>query len=205
MQEHTISTLFLDIGGVLLTNGWDRSSRKLATEKFNLDLAEMEERHHLTFDIYEMGKITLDEYLKRAVFYTKRDFSPDDFKSFMYDQSKPYEETIEYFKELKVKHRLKVIAVNNEGRELNEYRIKKFGLHELYDAFVSSCYVELRKPDVDIFNLACDIAQSMPQQAMMVDDRAMFAEVAGSIGIMELHFEGLDAAKEKIKATRFHY
>jgi putative hydrolase of the HAD superfamily len=203
MKGEQIGKLFLDIGGVLLTNGWGGSSRKLAAEKFNLDFKEMDERHHLTFDTYEMGKLTLDQYLKRLVFYEPRDFSVDDFKKFMFEQSKPFPENIEFFKELKAKHKLHVIAVSNEGRELNEYRIKTFKLHELFDAFVSSCYVKFRKPDTDIFHIACDIAHTLPSQTLMIDDRLMFVEVARSVGIHAMQYTSLESIKEKISHVNF--
>jgi len=199
MQAGPVTTLFLDIGGVLLTNGWGRSSRKLAAEHFKLNLVELNERHHLTFDTYEIGKITLDEYLERIVFYEKRDFTMDEFKAFMYGQTQPYTDSIEFFKELKQHHGLKVIAVNNEGRELNDYRIHQFRLYELFDAYASSCYVKFRKPDIDIFRIACDIGRVAPQQAAMVDDRPMFTKVASTIGINCLHFDSLDGIKEKLK------
>lgn len=205
MQAEKITTLFLDIGGVLLTNGWGRESRKIAAEKFQLDLVELNERHHLTFDTYEMGKLTLDEYLQRTVFYEKREFTPDDFKTFMYSRSQPLPGSIDFFKELKARHRLRVIAVNNEGSELNEYRIREFHLKELFDAFVSSCYVRFRKPDADIFRLACNLAQIQPQQAVMIDDRMMFVQVASSIGLNYVHFDSLESVKEKVKTIDFKY
>jgi putative hydrolase of the HAD superfamily len=203
MKNEKIKTLFLDIGGVLLTNGWGRDSRKRAAELFKLDYKEMDERHHLTFDTYEMGKLTLDEYLNRLVFYEVRGFTKADFKEFMFAESKPYEETITFFKELKSKHNLNVIAVNNEGRELNEHRIKKFKLHELFNGFVSSCYVKFRKPDADIFLLACDVAQTLPQHALHIDDRQMFVEVARTVGLQGMQHVDLESTKEKIKSINF--
>ena len=203
MNENPITTLFLDIGGVLLTNGWGRNSRTLAAKEFGLDATELNERHHLTFDTYEMGKLTLDEYLERVVFYEERNFMPADFKSFMYEQSQELPGSINYFKELKARHRLHVIAVNNEGRELNEFRIHKFKLHDLFDAFASSCYVKFRKPDADIFRLACDIAQASPAQSIMIDDRPMFVQVASSIGLNCIHFDELDAVKQKMGKIKF--
>ncbi|UAY52212.1 HAD family hydrolase [Ferruginibacter albus] len=203
MKTQKIKTLFLDIGGVLLTNGWGKNSRKLAAEKFNLDYAEMDERHHLTFDTYELGKLTLDQYLNRVIFYEKKDFSKDDFRNFMFEQSKPYEETIAFFKEIKQTHRVKVVAVNNEGRELNEYRISKFNLHDLFDGFVSSCYVNFRKPDEDIFKMACNIAQAKPHEAIHIDDRQMFVEIARSVGLHGFHHTDLNSTKEKIAKLNF--
>lgn len=203
MKNHRITTLFLDIGGVLLTNGWGRASRKLAAEKFNLDLVELNERHHLTFDTYEMGKLTLDEYLTRTVFYEERNFSVVEFKQFMYLQSQALPGSIDFFKALKSAHQLKVIAVNNEGKELNEHRIHHFKLKELFDGFASSCYVKFRKPDVDIFKLACDIAQTNPQNTIMVDDRKMFIQVAAGIGLNCIHFDDLESVRQKFEKVDF--
>jgi putative hydrolase of the HAD superfamily len=184
MQQHpTITTLFLDIGGVLLTNGWDRNARKLASEIYSLDLAEMEERHHLTFDTYESGKLTLDEYLNRVVFYEERSFTKESFKTFMYAQSQPYNDMIEMVKKIKAAYGLKIAVVNNEGRELNEHRIKKFGLDTFVDFFISSCFVHFRKPDADIFRIALDIALVQPNEVLYIDDRDMFVSVATGLGI----------------------
>jgi putative hydrolase of the HAD superfamily len=201
--SENITTLFLDIGGVLLTSGWDRTSRQLAFSKFQLDGNETEERHHLIFHLYEEGKLTMDEYLERVIFYRARNFSKDDFKTFMFDQSSPIEGSIEFFKSLKVQHHLKVIAVNNEALELNNFRIHKFKLAQLFDAFVSSCNVHLRKPDVEIFRMACEIAHTAPRNILFIDDRLMFVEVAISLGIHGYHFQGIDSAKTFIQSIRF--
>jgi len=183
MVTKQITTLFLDIGGVLLTNGWDHNIRARAAEKFSLDYAEMNERHHLTFDTYEEGKLSLDEYLKRVVFYQPRDFTPDVFKAFMYAQSKPFLEMIELMRGLKTQHGLQVAAVSNEGRELTTYRVQQFKLGTFIDFFVSSCFVHYRKPDEDMYRIALDIAQTSPEQVIYIDDRAMFVEVAQELGI----------------------
>ena len=195
MSTTTISTLFLDIGGVLLTNGWDRSARKSAAEKFNLDLAEMDERHHLTFDTYEEGKLSLDEYLSRVVFYEDRSFSQDDFRNFMFDQSRPYPEMLELVRSIKARYGLKIAAVNNEGRELSIHRIRKFNLTSFIDCFVSSCFVHYRKPDTDIYRVALDITQASPQQVVYIDDRAMFVEVARGLGMHGIHHNDLETTK----------
>jgi putative hydrolase of the HAD superfamily len=179
----SITTLFLDIGGVLLTNGWDRGIRILASEKFGLDYKEMDERHHLTFDTYEEGKLSLDEYLNRVVFYQERSFSREEFKAFMYAQSQPFPEMIELMSGLKTQHGLQVAAVSNEGRELTVYRVQKFKLGTFIDFFVSSCFVHYRKPDADIYRIALDIAQVSPKQVVYIDDRPMFVEVAQGLEI----------------------
>lgn len=183
----TITTLFLDIGGVLLTNGWDRHSRRHAADAFHIDFGEMDERHHLTYDIYEAGKLSLEEYLNRVVFFRKRPFSEDEFRTFMFSRSQPYNEMIDLVRVLKAHRHLKTVAVSNEGRELTRYRIQQFDLHEIIDTFVSSCFIHYRKPDLDIYRVALDISQSAPERVVYIDDRQMFAEVAEGLGIKGIH------------------
>jgi putative hydrolase of the HAD superfamily len=183
VKSPDITTLFLDIGGVLLTNGWDRFARKRAAEIYNLDYEEMNERHHLTFDTYEEGKLSIDEYLHRVVFYEKRTFSQNDFRTFMFQQSRPYPEMIELIRTVKSKNRLKVVAVSNEGRELTTHRAERFKLGEIIDLFVVSSFVHFRKPDADLYRLALDIAQVPPARVVYLEDRAMFVEVARALGI----------------------
>ena len=183
MGNSPITTLFLDIGGVLLTNGWDHAARQQAAERFHLDVADIEERHHLTYDTYEAGKLSLDEYLQRVIFCQDRPFSMDDFKSFMLSRSQPYPEMIELIRTLKTRYALKTIAVSNEGREINAYRIHTFQLDRIIDTFVSSCFVHYRKPDLDIYRIALDISQAAPEAVAYIDDRPLFIEVASSLGI----------------------
>ena len=121
----SITTLFLDIGGVLLTNGWDRHARMHAAETFHIDFGEMDERHHLTYDIYEAGRLSLEDYLNRVVFYEERPFSIEEFRTFMFSRSQPYNEMIDLVRVLKTRHHLKTVAVSNEGRELTRYRIQQ--------------------------------------------------------------------------------
>jgi putative hydrolase of the HAD superfamily len=181
-----VTTLFLDIGGVILSNGWGHESRRLAAETFNLNLSEMENRHHLTFVTYEEGKLTLKEYLNRVVFYQKRTFTPDQFQRFMFDQSTPYTEMIEFILKLKVQNRLKIAVVNNEARELNEHRIKKFKLNQFVDFYISSCFVHFRKPDADIFRIALDIAQIPAENVVFIENTQMFVDVARDLGIRSI-------------------
>jgi putative hydrolase of the HAD superfamily len=175
--------LFVDIGGVLGTNGWDHEGRKRAAAKFNLDYDAVEERHRLTFDTYERGKILLDEYLERAVFYEKRSFTPADFRRFMFAQSKGYPDMLALVAGLKDRYGLKVVVVSNEGRELNAYRVGKFGLDTFVDCFVSSSFTGYRKPDTEIFRLALDLAQVPLKQIVFLENTPMFAEVATKLGI----------------------
>jgi HAD superfamily hydrolase (TIGR01509 family) len=179
----TTACLFVDIGGVLLTDGWDHHARKRAAKTFRLKWDDMEERHHLVFETYEEGKLTLEQYLDRVIFHRKRAFTRAQWRRFMFAQSQPCREMLELVARLKVRHRLKVAVVSNEGRELNAYRIRKFGLDRIADFFISSCFVHIRKPDEQIFRLALDIAQVRAQQAVYIDNTPMFTEIALDLGM----------------------
>jgi putative hydrolase of the HAD superfamily len=185
-ETAAITCLFLDVGGVLLTNGWDHHARERAASEFKLDFSEMEDRHHLIFDTYEAGKLTLPKYLSRVVFYQKRPFTPAQFRRFMFAQSQSYPEMVELIARLKVRHGLKIAVVSNEGRELNAYRIQKFKLEAFVDFFVSSCFVHIRKPDADIYRLALDLAQAPTQGVVYIENTPMFVQVAEGLGIRSI-------------------
>ena len=193
------TTLLVDIGGVLLTNGWDHNSRRQAAETFGLDNDEMNERHHLTFDTYEEGKLSLEEYLARLVFYQERSFSREEFKTFMYAQSKPYPDMIQLIRGLKTQYSLRVAAVSNEGRELTMYRVEQFELRTFVDFFISSCFVHYRKPDEDMYRIALDISQAQSEQVIYIDDRAMFVEVARELGMTGIVHSGYEATRTSLE------
>ena len=198
MKVPAITCLFLDIGGVLLTDGWDRHARKRAVTHFKLEAAEMEDRHQLTWNTYQQGKLTLDEYLGRAVFYRKRPFTRARFRQFMFAQSKPYPEMIELVAQLKARHRLKIAVVSNEGRELNAYRIRKFKLDRFVDFFVSSCFVHLLKPDQDIFRLTLDIAQVPALKIVYLENTPMFTQIAEGLGIRSILHTDYKSTRAKL-------
>lgn len=191
-----ITTLFLDIGGVMLSNGWGHESRKLAAETFKLNTDEMEERHRINVATHEEGKLTLSEYLNRVVFYEKRSFTPDQFREFMFTQTTPNVEMIEFIKQLKEQYKLKIAVVNNEGRVLNEYRIRKFKLNQFVDFFISSCFVHYRKPDTDIFHLALDVAQVPVEQVVYIEYLQMFVDVAQGMGIQSIRHKNYLSTSE---------
>jgi putative hydrolase of the HAD superfamily len=195
-SKYAPTTIFTDIGGVLLTNGWDRTARKKAIDRFKLDPAETEERHHLTFDTYESGKISLSEYLKRLVFYKRRNFTEADFRKFMFAQSNPYPEMLSLIRAIKEKYNIKIAVVNNEGSELNVHRINAFRLGEFVDFFISSCIVHFRKPDADIFKVALDIAHVAPEKVIYLEDRAMFVQVADTLGIRGIIHQDFNTTKK---------
>jgi putative hydrolase of the HAD superfamily len=192
-----VTALFLDVGGVMLTNGWDRKMREAAAKRFDLDLDDLNDRHRMTFDTYETGKLSLDEYLKSSVFYKERPFTLEDFRTFMFDQSTAYQEMIDLIRELKDRHHLRIAVVNNEGRELNEHRIRTFRLNQFVDFFISSCFVHFRKPDADIWKVALDIAQVPREEVVYIDDRAMFVQVAQRLGLRGIVHDHRNVARTK--------
>ena len=195
-----IKGLFLDIGGVLLTNGWEQQSRELAAMVFNLDFTEMNDRHHLAFETYELGKLTLTEYLNLVVFSQERTFSRIEFQNFMFEQSKPYLQMIDLVYQLKAQYQLKIAVVNNEGRELNLYRINHFKLNKLVDFFISSCFVHLRKPDLDMYRMALNFSQIPANQVVYIDDQPMFVQSAESQGIHGIYHTDFASTRRQLAA-----
>jgi putative hydrolase of the HAD superfamily len=181
-----ITTLFLDVGDVLLNDGWDHHARRRAAKNFKLPWTEMEARHLLTFETHEEGKLTFEEYLNRVVFYEKRTFTRAQFRRFMFAQSKACPGMIELVSQLKERYRLKIAVVSNESREVNAYRIRKFKLDGFVDSFISSCFVHIRKPDADIFGLALDISQAQARQVLYIENTPMFVQVAEGLGIQSI-------------------
>ncbi len=195
-----ITCVLLDIGGVLLSNGWDHLERKRAAENFKLEWTEMEARHRLTFEIYEQGKLTMDEYLALVVFHEKRPFTMAQFRNFMFAQSKPFPQMIELTAQLKARLGMKIAVVSNEGREMNAYRVRKFNLDRLVDSFISSSFVHLRKPDVNMFRLALDVVQVPASQAVFIDNTAMFVQIAEGLGMRGILHTGYKSTREKLSA-----
>jgi putative hydrolase of the HAD superfamily len=188
MKKLTAATtcLFVDVGGVLLTNGWDHHARRRAAKNFALDWAELDSRHRLNFEVHEEGRLTFEEYLSRVVFYRKREFTKSQFRSFLCAQSKPYAEMINLVIQLKARHGVKIAVVSNESRELNAYRIREFKLDGFVDCFISSCFVHVRKPDVEIFRLALDISHSSAKQVIYIENTPMFVQIAEGLGIRSI-------------------
>lgn len=192
-----IKALFLDVGGVLLTDGWDHRARRRAAAAFELELAPMEERHQLIFETFEAGSVTLDDYLRLVVFWEARPFTRAQFRRFMFAQSHPHKDMLDLVGALRARHRLKVVVVSNEARELNQHRIRAFRLGGIVDTFVSSCFVHIRKPDAEIFRIALDVAQTPPRQVLYVDNTPMFVSVAERLGIRSV----LHTSYRSTKAT----
>jgi putative hydrolase of the HAD superfamily len=181
-----VTTLFVDIGGVLLNNGWDHLARRQVAKHFKLDWAEMDTLHRMAFETHEEGRLTFEEYLSLVVFYRKRSFTRAQFQRYMCQLSTSFPEMIELIRQLKVRYGLKVVAVSNEARVVNDYRIHKFKLDGLVDSFISSCFVHIRKPDADIFRLALDISQAPARQVVYIENTPMFVQVAERLGIRSI-------------------
>ena len=181
----------------MLTNGWGHESRMAAAEKFKIDYEEMNILHNFIFNVYEIGKISLNDYLDTVIFNKQRDFTKDEFINFMYDQSQLLPDTLQWFIEWKRKHEhVKIISLNNEPRELNQYRIQKFKLHDFFDAFVTSCEVGMRKPDPGIYLLGLGIAQARPEECIYFDDRYMLVQAAKKTGIQAFHHTSFENTRK---------
>jgi putative hydrolase of the HAD superfamily len=202
MEQKNLRILFFDIGGILLSNGWGHESRKEAADLFGLDYEEMDGLHNFIFNVYEIGKITLDEYLETVVFNKPRTFTSEDFKAFLYSQSKELPDMLRWLKDWKKDCGFRIISINNEGRELNNYRIHKFQLHQCFDAFISSCEVKMRKPDPGIFRLAMGIAQASAEQCVYFDDRLMFVKAAERLGIKSFQHTSFESTKQILEGLK---
>lgn len=194
-----IKVVFLDIGGVLLTNGWGHESRQKAAKTFGFAYEEMEALHHLIYYIFEIGSISLDEYLDTILFYRPRDFTKEEFIQFMYTQSQELPEMLAWLKSWKKKTNLPVFALSNENLELNDYRIHTFKLHELFDGFFSSCYLGYRKPDPHIYKIALQIAGVTAFESIYFDDRPMLIHAAKKLGINAVLHKKFDITKRIIE------
>ena len=195
-----VKALFLDIGGVMLSNGWETAYRQRAADHFGLDFHRMEALHHPIAAVLETGHITLDEYLDLVVFEQERSFTKEDFIAFMLSMSVPYPAVIDLFRGLKERYGLKVFVVSNESRELNAYRIQQFGLDQWIDCFVSSCYVGYQKPDPNIFRLALDLVQVPPEETLFIDNTELHIRAAARQGIPGVVHRDLDTTRLHLEA-----
>lgn len=194
-----VSTLFFDVGGVILTNGWDTTARQRAAQAFNLDYANLQTRHEMSKTALETGRINLDTYLFRTVFHRTRPFSQDEFQEFMYSQSQPLEEALQWVRALAATGKYRLFTLNNESRELHEYRVRTFRLHEIFSGFLTSCYLGQAKPDEGIYSSALGIAGGSRMRAYFIDDRELNVEAATTSGFQAVHYQGLDDLRAYLK------
>jgi putative hydrolase of the HAD superfamily len=193
-----IRALFWDVGGVLLTNAWDRKQRETALERFHLDPEEFQDRHEMVISSFERGKISLDEYLDRTIFYRQRSFTREEMKNYIHSLSQPHEDTLALARQLAGSGRYVMATINNESRELNQYRIEQFGLREIFDFFVSSCYVGLRKPERDIYRVALEISQKQAEDCCFLDDRDLNVEYARQMGMKAIQVQNAAQVRQEL-------
>ncbi len=185
----SIRAIFWDVGGVLLSNAWDHTERSEALLHFQLDETEFHARHEMVVSSFERGKITLDEYLDRTVFFRPRSFSREAFRDYMFSLSRPLPGMVEFAKSLEDSGKYLMGTINNESRELNYYRIERFGLRKIFRLFFSSCFVGLRKPERDIYRLALETTQIPPEACCFIDDRALNLECAAQLGMRTIQMQ----------------
>ena len=193
-----IKVLLFDVGGVLLSNGWDRASRRLACQRFALDWEDFQDRHDLVSGDFERGKLTIDEYLERTVFYRERPFTRQEFIAFMKAQSEPFPESLALLGDLAASGEYLLATLNNESRELNEHRIDTFGLRDYFTMFLSSCYLGMRKPNAGIYGVAVDVLQHRPEECVFIDDRELNLECAGRAGIQPIHYQDAQQLRDSL-------
>jgi putative hydrolase of the HAD superfamily len=191
-----ITAIFSDVGGVLASNGWDRSQRHKLVEQFKLDWDEFEDRHELVVTAFETGRLTLEQYLDRTIFYRPREFTRDAIKGFMLAQSVPNEESLQVMARLAATRRYFLATLNNESRELNLHRIERFELKKYFAVFFSSCFLGAKKPDEEIYVQALAISQRAPEECVFIDDRALNLDVPRRLGMKTIQFQ--DAAQLEI-------
>ncbi len=195
-----IKAIFWDVGGVLLTDAWDHTQRADALAHFGLDQTEFQQRHEMLVSAFERGKIGLDEYLDRTVFYRERSFTRESFRDYMFSLSRPKADVLALAQQLTKSGRYLMSTINNESLELNLYRIQTYGLRDIFSLFVSSCFVGLRKPEDGIYRLALELTQRAAEECCFLDDRPLNLEAATRVGIHAIAVQ--DAAQVRIELGR---
>jgi putative hydrolase of the HAD superfamily len=196
-----ITTLFFDLGGVCLSNGWDREQRRAVTDTYGFDYDIFDRRHRQVVDALERGQLTLQEYLQWTIFYESRPFTIDDITTEILQLSSAFPETLELVQGVRRTGKYLLATLNNESRELNEYRIERFGLGDLFSAFFTSCYLGLIKPQPDAYRRALQITQRRPAECIFVDDRPMNVEVAGILGMHAVLFTSAMQLEADLRAA----
>jgi putative hydrolase of the HAD superfamily len=194
-----ITAIFFDIGGVLLSNGWSEPERRRVAAVFDMDFAEFDRRHYQVIDAFDYGQISLQTYLDWAVFYTPRPFTPQDFEKEIQRSITPIPDTLQIAGELKATGRYFMATLNNEPREINEYRIQHFGLVELFSTFFSSCYLGVRKPQLEIYRKALAISQRCPPESLFIDDSPVNIEAAQDLGMNAILYVGASELRAELK------
>ena len=194
-----ITALFWDVGGVLLSNAWDRTQRQRALASFGLDEVEFDDRHEMLVSSFERGKIGLAEYLERTIFYRPRSFTPQQFEDCMFSLSQANAEALQIAQSLARSGKYLMATINNESTEINLYRIRTFGLRDIFDLFVSSYFVGLRKPEEGIYKLALEVTQRRPEECCFVDDRVLNLDAASRLGMHVIRMEKAEQLRQDLE------
>jgi len=190
-----ITTLLFDLGGVVLTNGWDENSRREGTEYFKLNYDEVEQRHNKIFPDFEKGNVSLIKYINEVIFYKKRNFNTDDFINFIKSRTKSYKSTLQILEELSRDKKYLLATINNESYELNLFRINQFKLYKYFIAFFSSGFLNTRKPEPQIYKIALNVLHKKPQECLFIDDRIENIEEADKQEIQTIHLTDVESLK----------
>ena len=192
--------LFWDVGGVLLTNGWNRHARRRAALQFDLDWEELQDRHELVVNDFETGHISLDQYLTCTVFHCDRGFTRNKFTQFMFAQSEAHPEALAIVEQLAGTGTYFLATLNNESLELNRYRIERFGLRNHFDLFLSSCFLGVAKPEEAIYRMALHVTQREPEECVFMDDRGLNVERAAALGIRTVHYQDPEQLRRELES-----
>ena len=194
-----LNTIFFDIGGVLLTDGWGHDSRRAAAAKFGLDWDEYSERHEKVAHAIETNSMSLEKYLDRVIFYRPRSFTREAFRDFIFAQSEPKPGTLEIARRLADSRKYFMATINNEILELNVYRLEHFGLRNYFSAFFSSCFLGIRKPDETIYQTVLQVSQRQPQECIFIDDREVNLECPREMGFATILFREAEQLRQELQ------
>jgi putative hydrolase of the HAD superfamily len=190
--------IFFDIGGVLGTNGWDHVSRKRAAAHFNLKWESLEALHDKYAEALDTGKISLQDYVEKVACAESKAFSAQEFIAFMQNESQPDQDTVKLATDISRSKKYFLATLNNESPELNDYRIDKFGLAPIFNAFFSSGYLGVRKPDAKIYEITLAVSHKTAQSCVFIDDREGNLEVPKALGMTTIKFTSADQARSAL-------
>jgi putative hydrolase of the HAD superfamily len=192
--------ILFDIGGVLLTNGWDHGDREQIFNRFGIDVTDYQERQSKLYEPWDTGRITADQFLSETIFHCPRPFTREEFWQAVLACSQWLEDgALGILEEIVASNRYLVGALNNEPRETNQYRFEHFGLSRWLRVRLSSCYLGLRKPDLAYYRRAIEILGVLPERILFIDDRIVNVEAAQQVGLRALHYEGAQKLRGELE------
>lgn len=203
-----IRTIFWDIGGVLLTNGWDEAQRAHTLTPLGVDVADFESRYEAANFFWERGLSTAVEFFNKTLFRAdqpNRNFSFEDIWPLVCAESKVlHPECFDIITSLRTSGKFKIATLNNESRELNAYRIDTFNLRQYFDYFICSGYVHEMKPHPAIYRAAIDISGHPPQTSVFIDDKPENCRAAADFGMNAIHFRSPDQLTRDLAQLGIH-